>query len=384
MKQIGILTFHGAHNYGSMLQNYALQRALVKIDPDFHPITINLRNDAQDDMYNAFKKFSDFNDKRRYFFNLLLRPWKSSLVKKRDLFEGFLINNINLSTRISSGEEIKNLPKMDAFIVGSDQIWNFKAKDYDKAYFLDFAADDSKTLKLAYAPSMGTVPNIACLSETDKKEYKDLINKFDAISTREVKTSESIANLGKLESIPKVCPDPTLLLESKDWLRLIADKAPIVKGKYIFLYNPYYLKDVYDQAKALSKITGLPVVVSNLSQKSIIPALSFKKYLASGPVEFLNLVSNAEYIIGRSFHLAVFSMLFHKRMIAVNGSGDSRLAHFLKSISMEMCMSDGNNIPEVLPRIENLDFNDCDRKIEVLREEGYSFLRDALSSMISQ
>ena len=31
MKKVGIITFHAAHNYGSMLQAYALQQTVLKL-----------------------------------------------------------------------------------------------------------------------------------------------------------------------------------------------------------------------------------------------------------------------------------------------------------------------------------------------------------------
>lgn len=49
MKQIGILTFQASHNYGSMLQAYALQTYLQKLG--YIPIIINLRKPIQKQVY---------------------------------------------------------------------------------------------------------------------------------------------------------------------------------------------------------------------------------------------------------------------------------------------------------------------------------------------
>lgn len=383
MKTIGILTFHASHNYGSMLQNYALQKTIEKIDDSLYPITINLRNDVQDDMYNNFKRFSEFKDKRRYLYKLILTPWKKSLTKKRELFEDFLKHSIHLTKRITSGSEIDSLPYMDVLMVGSDQIWNIRAKDFDKAYYLDFAAENLNVKKIAYAPSMGPHPDISFLNSADKVIYQTLIRKFDVISARETKTSVAIAKLADLKELPEVCPDPTLLLTQNEWLRLIEPSKPIINHEYIFLYNPYYLKDVYDQAKVLSKITGLKVVVSNLHPKTLLASIPFEKHLESGPREFLNLIKNAEYVIGRSFHLAVFSMIFHKKFIAVDGMGDSRLSHFLSSVGMESCATEGNNMRKVFNKIQNSRFDECDQRIARMRSQGFSFLKTALADIIS-
>ena len=40
-KNVGIITYHGAHNYGSVLQAYALQTVIEKIG--YNPQIINFR-----------------------------------------------------------------------------------------------------------------------------------------------------------------------------------------------------------------------------------------------------------------------------------------------------------------------------------------------------
>lgn len=379
MKNIGILSFHAAHNYGSMLQNFALQQAIKSINPKFEPITINLRNSAQDDMYNIFKPFRNYTDKKRYLFKILMYPWKAEILSKQNLFEKFLQEKISLTSKVSKSSDILTLQGFDACVAGSDQIWNVTAQDFDWAYFLDFLSKKNDTLKIAYAPSMGPAPSDKIISDEDRLKMRRLIKSFDYISVREKKTAELIKIIGNLNEAPSICPDPTLLLSKEEWNVSIPTGKQLVEGKYIFLYNPYYLKDVYYQASLLSKITQLPVVVSNLSPKSIIASIHFIKKLEVGPVEFLNLIKNAEYVIGRSFHLAVFSMIFNKKFIAVNGMGDSRLGNFLSEIGMESCATNGDNLSDVLDRINVEDFKSVRNKLLELRIIGREYLNHSLS-----
>lgn len=381
MKRIGILSFHGAHNYGSMLQNYALQRAIKSLSNDYDPITINLRNKAQDDMYNIFKPLKNYQDKRRYLFKILMSPWRSAITVKQNLFEKFLKEKIRLSEQVCSSEDIKSLPLYDAYVVGSDQIWNFTAHDFDWAYFLDFISGNERLLRIAYAPSMGPSPSLELLSDGDKSRASELLFQFNFISVREKRTAQSIKELGRFEDEPKVCPDPTLLLDRESWESLLHHKTPLRKGKYIFLYNPYYLKEVYNQAKEMSKLTGIPIVISNLAPKTILPSRPFEKILEVGPIEFLNLISNAEYVIGRSFHLAVFSMIFNKKFIAVNGMEDSRLGGFLSQIGMTGCATNGDNLPKVIEKVDAINFHECNIKLEELRDKGFDFLRNSLKEL---
>lgn len=383
MTRIGILSFHGAHNYGSMLQNYALQKALKSLSTNIEPITINLRNASQDDMYNIFKPFREYSDKRRYIFKIIMYPWRSGIIAKQRLFEHFLSKNIALSEKATTSDEIKSLDEMDAYIVGSDQIWNFTAHDFDWAYFLDFIPSESKSLRIAYAPSMGPSPSVETLSNSEKDKAKNLLNRFNAISVREKKTAEVVKKLGQLDNEPDVCPDPTLLLSHEEWASLISKEKTSKEGKYIFLYNPYYLKDVYQQAHILSELTKLPVVVSNLAPLTILPSRSFEKKLETGPKEFLNLVSNAEYVIGRSFHLAVFAMIFNKKFIAVNGMSDSRLGNLLSQLDMKDCATIDDNLSDVLDKINHLNYSKCNQFLNELRFKGLEFLRKNINPVIS-
>lgn len=375
--KIGILTFHGAHNYGSMLQNYALQQAIKQFDGSLQPVTINLRNKAQDDMYNIFKPFREFQDKRRYLFKIIMSPWRKQLERKQQLFEEFLSENISLTPLVRTGNEIPDIDDITTYITGSDQIWNFTAHDFDWSYLLDFVADDSDIKRISYAPSMGPKPSIDTLSADEKKKAEKLLKKFTAISVRESKTADVIRELGKLNCLPLVLPDPTLLLTAETWADIARKPAGLKAEKYIFLYNSYFLPEVYEQAKEASRITGLKVITSTLAPKTILPSKDFMKILEVGPREFLYLVKNAEYVIGRSFHVAVFAMIFQKKFIAVEGMNDSRLGNFLKEINMERCATLQGNVKVVLKNLdsENPPIHAC---MDRLRESGIKFLRENL------
>lgn len=167
--------------------------------------------------------------------------------------------------------------------------------------------------------------------------------------------------------------DPTLLLEAKCWEQHIA-KEPIISGDYIFLYNPYFIKDVYEQARLLSKMTGLKVVVSNVNIKSSFYYPEFKSVLATGPWEFLNLIKNATYVIGRSFHLLVFSLLFEKTFIAVNGLGDSRLSNLLSLTGLESLASRGAEDLQKIIKGGKVDFTYAFDALKNERTKALDFL----------
>lgn len=111
MKNIGIITFHAAHNYGSMLQNYALQQAIMKLSDKYYVETINMRSIRQIEQYNYFKAPWKYQDKKRILLSILYAPFFKALKMKYRLFEEFLANNISLSMQVDELSENTALSK---------------------------------------------------------------------------------------------------------------------------------------------------------------------------------------------------------------------------------------------------------------------------------
>lgn len=368
--KIGILTFHAAHNYGSMLQNYALQQILIKLGHEAE--TINFRSPVQKEMYDYFKPFHKLIDKKRFIYTIMYLAWREQLSIKYNLFERFLSQKIKHSKELNCYEDLSSLAAYEAYIIGSDQCWNMTATDFDWSYFLGFTPDESK--RLSYAISMGPHPQVLfAIGQKELSKMKDLLMRFDGISVRDKDTKDVIDHIadGKLESDIHV--DPTLLLSREEW-ESITPQDPIVKGKYIFFYNPYWVGDAFKQASLLGKITGLPVVVSSPNIIGNIKYCKFKKLFEVGPEEFLNLVKNAEYVIGRSFHLMVFCIIFHKKFIAVEGLGDSRINQLLTFTRLKFCATENANVEEVINRINNLHFAEADAAITKEKERTINWL----------
>lgn len=375
MKKIGILTFHAAHNYGSCLQNFALQQVLIELG--YLPETINLRTEYQKEWYNFYKPIHKMINKKRSLLRLVYLPYTFSLKKKISLFEHFISNELKISKEINNSSDINLLPEYDAYIVGSDQCWNVTANDFDFSYFLDFVRPEKK--KISYAVSMG--PNPKLVLNADKfllEKVSKAISCIDAVSVRDETTADVVSSLIGQKQKVKVLPDPTLLLKPEEWGNFIA-KDPLVKGDYIFLYTPFYNKQVYNVAKVLSKKIACKVVVSNINTQSMIHFPGFSYHLACGPWEFLNLVKNAKYVVGGSFHLLVFCTLLKKKFLAVNGLNDSRLSSLLKLTGLEnYSVAPTDLLDEVLERLEHLDFDFALEKIRQEASIAKCFLKDNL------
>lgn len=329
-KKVGIITFHASHNYGSMLQAYALQQTVSGMGFDCE--IINFRTKVQTEHFKPPFMRGTMQGKIKRFIQFL--PFYYSLFKKFELFEMFLTSYYKLSDKeFSSLAELNeaNLP-YDTIISGSDQIWNTYCFDFDWAYFLPFA---QSAHKVAYAPSLGPTP-FHSIRIGMEQQIKSLLEAYDALSVRDSLAQKELKKLTGIEY--PIMLDPTLLLPIQSWHNL-AGNTPIVKGKYVFLYTPWYEKPVFDAAKTISKELGIPVVVSQLYDRwkynSWIVDKTFKPHISTGPKEFLNLCKFATCTVGASFHVAVFSILFQTPFYAVNGMEDSRVAELLTMTGLE-------------------------------------------------
>ena len=333
MKRVGIITFHASHNYGSMLQAYALQQTVLRLGYECE--IINLRTSVQKKCYLPFFLQPGKRKKAKAIIHPILAI---DDVRKYCRFEKFLAEKLYLSSQTyATAEALKEYClDYDFFISGSDQIWNVTCFDFMTSYFLDFVKTGKR---IAYAPSMGAVPHIS-IDEKFFPFIRENIKRYDAISVREEATLARIKEImGNSDDLDiSIAADPTLLLDRKDWLDLTGEEA-IIDDDYILLYTPWYgnwMKPVYEHAIELAGRHNLKVVCTLPDAYYLYGRIKeFKYYTAVGPLEFLNLIRHARYVVSASFHAVVFSILFDRPFYAYDGMRDGRISNLLKIAGLE-------------------------------------------------
>lgn len=366
------ITFHASHNYGSMLQAYALQQTLIGLGVENK--IINFRSLNQIAMYEVEDSSEGMKMQMIKFISQLIFP---SLYKERilkfNLFEKFMTERLILTPETSDSSKIIDLTRdADVYITGSDQCWNEKCNDFDWAYYLTFT---NSTNKISYASSFGPSSN----SDKDKEITAELV-KFKSISARESKSAERILRLTGVE-VP-VVPDPTLLLSSEQWNGIGGDDS-LIKSPYLLIYTPYYKEGMYATAFKIADHYNLPVVITNYTGgRDAVKCLWKKKHykLDVGPEEFLNLVRNADMVYSGSFHALVFSIIFHRPFWAHDGMNDNRMAQLLTEFGFEDKSVNSSNISQRLDANPIWDFSKTDDKIAEIRSHGIKYLKEALAT----
>lgn len=377
-KSVGIITFHASHNYGSMLQAYALQRVVT--DMGFDCEIINLRTVRQK-AYYSIGGFHRGTSKGKIKRRILLAPFYQALTSKYSKFEDFLRNDLVLTSKeYTSLTELDNESfKYDYYISGSDQIWNTTCLDFDWAYYLPFV---KKGKRIAYAPSIGPTAG-----ECIDSEYHDIIsgylNEYDALSVREDGAARFLKRQFGLEA--SVNLDPTLLLESEKWEEIISQES-LVKGDYIFVYTPFFNAKVFALADKLSQKYKMKIVISQIYNDHIWESYKFSFFKRNmvvksgvGPKEFLNLCKHARITCGGSFHLVVFSILLHTPFVVLDGLKDNRILNLLDGLGLKQSSVAGNCSMECIPDPFKVDFGEANLRLGALRDKSLLWLKNELS-----
>lgn len=325
--KIGCMTFHGSHNYGSMLQAYALQEAFKRLGADYE--IINFRSAAQTNMYKSpFEK----NDLKSLYLRLFLFGQKHSIRKKRDNFENFISDKLNTSNDFDTFDEtvIDSInEQFDVCVTGSDQVFNIRAKDFDWNYFLEFF----NKKKYSFSASMGT--KRIDFSEKELIRIKKDLKTFSKVSVRDDYSLEIMRSLGLNDAQKMV--DPVFLLDSAEWLNLIFSCSyETPKTEYILFYDLSRNKSNWDIAKKISKLSKEKAYITSVPWPRVISkSVWLSKRYDCGPIEFLKMLNSSSHTICSSFHGAMFSLILHKPVTIINLNHDNRLDDLIELFGLE-------------------------------------------------
>ena len=274
-----------------------------------------------------------------------------------------------LTKEIVNTKDIKKI-SADYLIFGSDQIWNYNAHDFVWEYFGCF---ETKAKKISYAASIGPQKNNVPTELRTK--IQNCLKDFKCISVREEGTKKFLHQEFGINS--QINVDPTFLIKKEEWESEIS-KDRIIKEKYILLYDLYGNKDSLEISKIIQEKTKLPVYVIKNHYIEYFK-YDFKKYYECGPLEFLNIIKNSEFVISSSFHGTVFSIIFNKPFFAVNGMKDIRISNILKKYSLQDRSITLENINDKLKKIYDVNFKESNVVIKKDIEEAKEYLLKSLN-----
>lgn len=364
--KIGIMTFHGARNYGAVLQAYALQQFLTSMGSECR--IIDFVSESLKDYTGLYPKRNGWKSMIK---NLLMLRFHKQRKERETKFKEFINEYLVLTDEHYTDEkELQKLrDKVDVYVIGSDQVWNTTKVEASTAYFLEFA--DPKSKKIAYAVSLGGA------EAKDLEQYRNLVEKFDFISCRERKGTNILSALTG-RNIETVL-DPTLLVGNEVW-KQISSQQSLLYRPYIF----YYSLDGFDkrgnnvaELRELSRRLGKRVVVLTPEW----PKTEFVNIIDAGPMDFLTLIRNADIVCTNSFHGTAFSIAFRKNFYVLDkyDGRDDRKINILQILHLEDRMIKGvKEVKEM--KINEIDYEKVGQILDGLRKESGEILKRAIET----
>lgn len=387
-KKIAVVSCYFKHNYGSMLQAYATQMALDKLNYDNETIDITgFDGEIKKAKLKYFAKASLTSDILLSKLGMAKNVLKKKLSKgeytnktqiRDKKFDDFSKKYFRLSPIYSSMTELSNKceERYSSVLVGSDQLW-LPANIAANYYTLSFVPDTVNTI--AYSTSFGQ----SQLPKSVAKKASVFLNKIKHIGVREETGQKLVKDIAS-RNVPVVC-DPTMLFTGEEWMSIQQEK-PIVDGKYIFCYflgnNPSHR----DFVKRLKKKTGYKVVaLTHLDEyvKSDENYADETPYDVD-PADFVNLIRNAKYVCTDSFHCSVFSILYRKQFLTFRRfnrdtiqSTNSRLDSLFNLVGVDNRFVNPEDDVKKYLNIDT-DYDSVHEKLAKVREQSYIYLKKSL------
>lgn len=360
---IGIITFQRSVSYGAFFQAYALSRYLTDAG---HNVKIIDYNPAHRD-----SKVRPWN--RRWHG---LHPQNLVNLYYRFCFTRYVERYLPLTERrYRTLQDLRDTPPaMDAYICGSDQIWNPRhtGGSFDPAYFCSFGTPDIG--RIAYAPSFGTdrvAPEL-------EQALSDSISHLDHVSAREKSGCALIERVTGIHCAHVL--DPTLLNSHYEEF-LTESKVP--KKPYVLVFSLAHSALLHQVADVAGAKIGLPTVTV---------ASHFKVWQYGGrfrfcsPGDWLNLFSHARAVITDSFHGTAFALRFHKPFVSVGLPGsfqdrNTRITDLLASLGLaERFVADSIALENVGQIEVDPNWPSIDRLLATMADQSVEYLAGALST----
>lgn len=351
--KIGILTQPLHNNYGGLLQNHALQQVLIRAGHEVETLDQQSRRVGwlHAKLYRIKLRLLHIVFPHKYKKPHYV-PTKTEMSVIRRNTSRFIETCINRSSSIHKKEDFVSVAKSKqygAYVVGSDQCWRPRYNQFLSSMFLDF--DQRPNIKrIAYAASFGT--DQWELTPEQTAMAAPLAQKFDLVTVREdsgVGLCKDYLNVKALHVL-----DPTMLLTSEDYIRLIEqEKEPKSAGTlFNYILDPDAKKSVFIQkvaaVRGLKPFQVLPKCQAEVRTKEDIKN-RIEDCVYPGVTAWLRAFMDADMTIVDSFHGMVFSILFNKPFWVIGNAsrGLSRFASLLKVFYLEDRLLDVNQLQKV-------------------------------------
>ena len=365
-KKVAILTFHRAINYGAVIQCFAL---FTKLSKFFDVSVLDYRCRKIEKAYYS-KGDSFFQRLKHLIRSILFLKQTKATVKKKKRFKKFLKLYIALTKPYSNKNIAQSNSCFDSFIVGSDQVWNFRITGNDITYFLPFV--ENNKIKLSYAASFGS----SLENDLETGNVFKLLDSFNGISIRESGQRDALQKY--ISKTISVDCDPVMLLSKDEWINSLGLKKSN-RNKYVLIY--LIAKDSLCVEKAIEFAKShdlIPIFLCSY-EWNVLKDKNVLLVKDAGPIQFLELIYNATAVFTTSFHATVLSMIFNipffYELNKNKNNSNSRFFELVKNFEIENREIDENTIYN----LNNINWTSINKRINDISKRSFERLLGELN-----
>lgn len=386
-KKIGLLTLPLHTNYGGILQILALQQHLQELGH----ATVLLERDSKGPLKNRFviwaanivpsaflknARLSDKTNKPKRFWDGFAR-FKGRIRQRqmRTVHAAFIKQYFPTRSglRYSSDGMRKAVQdfKLNAAIVGSDQVWRLSYQPHDCVgdYFLEFVGQPT-VKRISYAASFG---NSDWVYSAETQHVKECLSRFDAVSVRERSGVSICQNTFERDDAQMVL-DPTMLVEPAFYETVMSPSRSDETQTTLLTYVLDFDADHPDLDETVAKHISPDCVVQSL-------VLDGAQKMVSIPT-WLRAFKDADYVLTDSFHGMVFSILFKKNFIAIVNKkrGADRFVSLLSQLGLEDRLVNNDDVGAIPEKMQQpIDYEAVESRLNTSRAASKQFLANALA-----
>lgn len=351
--KIGVLTYHIDLNAGAVLQCYSTCKAIKMLGHE--PYIIDLFHSPGN--LHALKAIAG-----------KVAHWGSlkRQAKWRKLFYPPLTEHYK-----NIDELRKNPPALDAYCIGSDQVWNTKiSAENHMAYFLDFG--DDKVKRFSYASSIGK--NEWMIDDIqENKRIGELFHSYIGLSVREQTAAELLKKKFNVDATV-VC-DPVLL--HKDLDEIVGEHYETGEVNCLILHRT---PEILNALKVVGDYYNKPMRMIS----SVIPLKGYRYTYFKDVRSWMQYMTGSVFNITDSFHATVVSLLYHKPFAVVyqeNGLS-SRISDLLERVGLrDRLFFDLEEFQKSDKWKQSIDWNYVDSQLEDYRKSSWEYLKATLEKI---
>jgi len=327
-----LMTLYYISNYGSLLTAYALQKIINDIG---------------------------YSTKLIHYGNI--KGFGLRFIKK----------HLKLTNRCINNKDFIKLNKTsNMFIVGSDNLLNLDTNPWGEVIRNLFNFTNINKKRIMISGSIGSW-NGSTKSEGEHIYIKQLLNRFDYLSTREEHGREVFKNIFECES--DWINDPVFYLKKEDYIDLIKEVKENYNNKIMY-YILYPTENTNSIVKYYEQRTGKEMIKFAGNQN----VKFFSKNRGKNVEDWLSAIINSDLIITDSFHCAAFSLIFNKPFVCIkNPHATVRFTSLFKKLGIDIPLIE--NVKEL--ENTNLDYNkeQVNKELANIRELALSKIEFVLA-----